>query len=169
MAKLVDAPDLGSGVAIRVGSSPIRRTASLLVLRFSIEQGGFLSLSPFRFRRQARIRYSNAIICARRLYKKFFRLGAVQCKVICNFANSKLIHQAIISQNYETSSFLFGTFLGTFLLQKCATGNGVSTNNPRHSREIQWRLGFRHLASTMRFWRAHTGFYGPHKMWRLHC
>ena len=26
MAKLVDAPDLGSGVAIRVGSSPIRRT-----------------------------------------------------------------------------------------------------------------------------------------------
>ena len=26
VAKLVDAPDLGSGVAIRVGSSPIRRT-----------------------------------------------------------------------------------------------------------------------------------------------
>ena len=26
MAKLVDAPDLGSGVVIRVGSSPIRRT-----------------------------------------------------------------------------------------------------------------------------------------------
>ena len=26
MAKLVDAPDLGSGVARRVGSSPIRRT-----------------------------------------------------------------------------------------------------------------------------------------------
>ena len=28
VAKLVDAPDLGSGVAIRVGSSPIRRTFS---------------------------------------------------------------------------------------------------------------------------------------------
>ena len=26
VAKLVDAPDLGSGVAIRVGSSPIMRT-----------------------------------------------------------------------------------------------------------------------------------------------
>ena len=26
VAKLVDAPDLGSGVVIRVGSSPIRRT-----------------------------------------------------------------------------------------------------------------------------------------------
>ena len=29
VAKLVDAPDLGSGVAIRVGSSPIRRTREI--------------------------------------------------------------------------------------------------------------------------------------------
>ena len=28
MAKLVDAPDLGSGVLRRVGSSPIRRTSN---------------------------------------------------------------------------------------------------------------------------------------------
>ena len=36
VAKLVDAPDLGSGVVIRVGSSPIRRTLS------ESERGNFL-------------------------------------------------------------------------------------------------------------------------------
>ena len=39
MAKLVDAPDLGSGVARRVGSSPIRRTHIQQSLTASSDNG----------------------------------------------------------------------------------------------------------------------------------
>ena len=41
MAKLVDAPDLGSGVSRRVGSSPIRRT--------NIKRGTFFMCPLFGF------------------------------------------------------------------------------------------------------------------------
>ena len=48
MAKLVDAPDLGSGVARRVGSSPIRRTAFQQLPFRRLSKGEFCFLSPLQ-------------------------------------------------------------------------------------------------------------------------
>ena len=44
MVELVDTPDLGSGAAMRVGSSPIRRTTERGVIRplFSFSPGRFM-------------------------------------------------------------------------------------------------------------------------------